>query len=147
MMKCKGNLGMVATLALLLTSTLSVAPAAADPVGDVADLVAELTTCSIWANEPGGNEYVVGSGGGRACGPNQTVAITVCLDYNFVTVASTCKPKTGQGTVSGSSGSFPCLPGIWQTQVIATTPGPDMKVLSDPVLILCLPPVEGESNP
>ncbi len=125
---------------LVTAASLSLSPVAhaANPVDDALGLVNELATCAIWADEPGGNP-VVGTGGAKACGPNQTVAITVCLDYNGVTIASSCTARTGTGYVSASSKPTPCLPGLWQTQVIATTPGPDMKVLSDPVLLLCPP--------
>lgn len=137
---------LVLTVVVLTVSLLSAAPAgAADPVDDAVALVNDLATCSIWADEPGGNP-VVGSGGAKACGPNQTVAITVCLDYNGITIASSCTPRTGTGSASASTKPTLCLPGLWQTQVVATTPGPDMKVLSDPVLLLC-PPIETGQEP
>ena len=136
-MKARSFFSLIVVTALSAAAISVPTVASADPVGDTVDTLAELTTCSIWADEPGGDP-VVGSGGGRACGPNQTVAITVCLDYNGITIASSCVPKTGTGSVSANTKPTMCLPGLWQTQTVATTPGPDMKILSDPVLLLCV---------
>ena len=135
-------LTLVALTATLAQALPARADVAATPIDDAVALVNELATCSIWADEPGGSP-VVGTGGAKACGPNQKVVITVCLDYNGITIASSCTPRTGTGSASASTKPTMCLPGLWQTQTIATTPGPDMKVLSDPVLLLC-PPIQTE---
>lgn len=138
----KSRRAAVLVLSAMLASAIAVPGASAqpDPVYSVVDLVNELTLCSMWVDEPHqSGDSVVGYGGGRGCGPNQTVAVVVCLVYNGVTMGSSCTPRTGRGSASGGARFSPCLPGLWQTQVTANTPGPNMEVVSDPVLILCVP--------
>lgn len=108
------------------------------PVDEVLLLVDEALRCRVWADEPGGNP-VVGSGGGGCNVGGLPVTVVVCLDYNGVTVASTCRTYRGTGSAGGSSGPAPCLPGLWQTQVTMThIMGPSSRTHSDPVLLTCL---------
>lgn len=62
---------------------------------------------------------VVGSG--FASGPTCSTVLdtlTVCLDYNQVTIPETCRDySTPSG---GDSRKYRCLPGVWDTMVIAT---------------------------
>lgn len=124
----------------LMSFVVPAAPAAEaeEPLEDVLLLVDEALRCGVWADEPGGNP-VVGSGGGGCNVGRLPVTVVVCLDYNGVTVASTCRTYRGTGYAGGPSGPAPCLPGLWQTQVTMThIMGPSSKTHSDPVLLTCL---------
>jgi hypothetical protein len=114
---------------------------AAGPVEDALALVDEALRCRIWADEPGGNP-VVGSGGGSCNVGRLPVTAVVCLDYNGVTVGTSCRTYSGTGSASGSTNPTLCLPGLWQTQVTFThmfMPGVESRTHSDPVLLTCLP--------
>ncbi|HEX2196293.1 MAG TPA: hypothetical protein VHJ76_05140 [Actinomycetota bacterium] len=115
-------------------------PAAqAGPLEDALALANEALQCRVWADEPGGNP-VRGSGGGRCNVGGLPVTVVVCLDYNGVTIASSCKTYRGTGSAGGSSGPAMCLPGLWQTMVTMThIMGPSSSTHSDPVLLTCLP--------
>ncbi len=112
---------------------------AADPVDDVVALVDEALRCRVWADEPGGDP-VVGSGGGNCNVGGLPIVVTVCLDYNLVTLPNSCRVYRGTGSAGGPSAPVKCLPGLWQTQVTMThIAGPSSRTHSDPVLLTCLP--------
>lgn len=123
-----------------LIGALVPAAHAQGPVDDVLALVDEAMRCRIWADEPGGNP-VVGSGGGSCNVGNLPVTAVVCLDYNGVTVATSCRTYRGTGSTGGSTNPTRCLPGLWQTQVTFShmfMPGVESRTHSDPVLLTCL---------
>ena len=111
----------------------------ADPLGDALVLVDEALRCHVWADEPGGDP-VVGSGAGHCNVGNLPIVVTVCLDYNLVTVPNSCRVYRGTGSAGGPSAPVKCLPGLWQTQVtMSHIMGPTSRTHSDPVLLTCLP--------
>lgn len=125
-------------VAALVPSAQASTAAEADPVDEVLALVDEALRCRVWADEPGGNP-VVGSGGGSCNIGNLPVVVTVCLDYNLVTVPNSCRIYRGTGSAGGPSAPAVCLPGLWQTQVTMThVMGPSSRTHSDPVLLTCL---------
>ena len=105
------------------------------------EIVFELAHCKAWADEPGGNP-VIGSGGASCRAIHSEIIGTVCLVYNGATVASSCNVlRSSDGSDSKSTKPTSCLPGLWQTQVtVVHAHGPDTEVVSDPVLLTCLPP-------
>jgi hypothetical protein len=65
--------------------------------------------------------------------------VEVCLDYNGVTVPTSCQ----QYVQSGPSAEVPCIPGIWQTVVFPLFPGLGGTKHSNPLIVTtqCEPPV------
>jgi hypothetical protein len=99
----------------------------------------EALRCHVWADEPGGDP-VVGYGGGGCNLGGLPTTVVVCLDYNGVTVPSSCRTYRGYPSAGGSTAPVKCLPGLWQTQVTMThVMGPSSRIHSDPVLLSCLP--------
>lgn len=132
------SVGVAALAAAMVLGAGAVpATAAPDPVATVID---ELHHCVAWADEPGGNP-VVGSGGATCRAVHSVIFGSVCLVYNGVTLASSCNVlHASDGSDSASTNQTKCLPGLWQTQTtVIHAQRPDTEVLSDPVLLTCLP--------
>ncbi len=132
------------TAAAAATLLMGALPAVANdgPVEDVQGLVSELTHCRAWADEPGGDP-VIGHGGASCRAVHGNIIGTVCLVYNGVTVASSCNVlQSSTGSDSSPTKPTKCVPGLWQTQTtVLHAHGPDTEVLSDPVLLVCIPPI------
>lgn len=112
---------------------------ATGPLEDVLLLADEALRCRVWADEPGGDP-VVGFGGGSCNVGGLPVVVVVCLDYNGVTVANSCRTYRGTDSAGGPSAPAKCLPGIWQTRVtMIHVMAPSSQTHSDPVLLTCLP--------
>lgn len=130
----------LALSSLALLSVVAPPPAAASPSAATAtgSSSASLLQCAVVAGRPTfGNYEVVGYGGTTApCGSDPTYfASEVCLDYNFVTIATSC--VTHPAGASRPTNAVSCLPGVWATDV---TPigafGPlDSSVHSQPLII------------
>ncbi len=131
-------IGLIAGLMALALPAAS-ATETEGPVEDALLLIDEALRCRVWADEPGGDP-VVGSGGGSCNVGGLPVRVVVCLDFMGVTVASSCRAYSGNGSAGGSSGPVNCLPGLWATQVTMThVIGPSSRTHSDHVLLTCLP--------
>lgn len=116
---------MLATL-LVVGAVSAPMPAQAQDI----DALVDLLVCEVYANPPSvGGGVVVGSGGVSGCTIiSNYPAVAVCLDYNGVTLAHTCRNyKRG-----GPTGPALCLPGVWMTQV--TVPGLG-RIHSEPVIV------------
>lgn len=115
-------------LAALFTLGVALAPMPAQ--AQEIDALLDLLVCRPVADVPSyGGGVVVGSGHVEGCTIiSPYPAVTVCLDYNGVTLGHTCR-NYHRG---GPTGPALCLPGAWMTQV--TVPGLG-RIHSDPLIL------------
>lgn len=110
--RAAGTLGVIALV--LGSLTIGFAPAASAQV----DVIDDIMACHIYAAPPGVSDYEVQGYGGSSSGCKNVpgfVGTLVCLDYNYVTVANSCRSySVGTG---GPTAKVPCVPGVWLTQV------------------------------
>lgn len=128
--------GLAAAFAVAAVVATAAPVSASEPLDE---LIAELSHCRAWADEPGGNP-IVGSGGASCRAIHGEIIGTVCLVYNGATVASSCNVlRSSDGSDSRPTKPTRCLPGLWQTQTtVVHAHSADTEVVSDPVLLTCL---------
>lgn len=107
-------------LALMLLGLAAIGLVAPLPAAQ-ADPVLELLECEPYGRTPRYTDTrlnVIGNGyaSGTNCGQVLDY-LEVCLDYNGVTLTNTC--RTYQTAAGGDSGKTKCMPGVWDTIVIA----------------------------
>jgi len=142
-------------LAILTVGVLSltVIPLGAVQATPVEDIIGNLVGCRLFADTPTitrGNglfrsDTVSGYGGiTQGCTViSDTPTVEVCLDYNGVTIPTTCR----RYITNGPTGAAPCLPGIWQTVVFPLFPALGGTKHSDPLIVTTQCPKINNTQP